>query len=116
MAVSAGFRIPDALEVEYTTRSARQQRAFPFQTPTEFVIALVKADPAFRFADLYPLPQGALALTADHLYQITLSEAAFAEAPTIFFHNGHRLPASLGQAQRLYGLHIRRLVSPLSSP
>lgn len=116
IAVSTGFRIPDALEVEYTAHSARQLRSFPFQTPTEFVIALLKADPAFRFADLYPLPQGALALTSEHLYQITLSDPAFAQAPAVFSQNGHRLPPNLAHAQRLYSLRIRRLASPLSSP
>lgn len=114
--VSTGFRIPDALEVEYTANHSRRLGAFPFQTPTELVIALIKADPTLRFADLYPLPQGALALTPEHLFQITLPEAAFQKAPAIFYQSGHRLPQNLAQAQRLYGLRIRRLASPLSPP
>jgi hypothetical protein len=116
LAVSAGFRIPDALEVEYTATRSAPSGAFPFETPTEFVIALVKADPELRYADLYPLPQGALALTPDFLFQITLSDAAFAQASQTFLLNGHRLPRTLGLAQRLYGLRIRRLASPLSPP
>jgi len=116
VAVSTGFRIPDALEVEYTANYSRHLGAFPFQTPTELVIALIKADPALRFADLYPLPQGALALTPDYLFQITIPEPAFAQAPAIFYASGHRLPQNLLQAQRLYGLRIRRLASPLSPP
>jgi len=116
MAVSAGFHIPDSLEVEYAASRSAPDGAFPYQTPTEFVIALLKADPELRYADLYPLPQGALALTPDFLYQITLSDAGFAQAPQTFLGNGHRLPRTLGQAQRLYGLHIRRLASPLSAP
>ena len=116
MAVSAGFHIPDSLEVEYAASRSTPEGAFPYQTPTEFVIALLKADPELRYADLYPMPQGALALTPDFLYQITLSDAGFAQAPQTFFLNGHRLPKNLGLAQRLYGLRIRRLASPLSPP
>jgi hypothetical protein len=116
VAVSAGFRIPDALEVEYAATRSAPNDAFPYQTPTEFVVALVKAAPELRYADLYPMSQGALALTPDFLYQITLSDAAFAQARQTFFLNGHRLPKTLGLAQRLYGLRIRRLASPLSPP
>jgi len=116
MAVSAGFRIPDALEVEYAATRSAPNGSFPYQTPTEFVIALVKADPELRDADLYPMSQGALALTPDFLFQITLSDAAFAQARQTFFMSGHRLPKTLGLAQRFYGLRIRRLASPLSPP
>lgn len=116
LAVSAGFHIPDSLEVEYAASRSGPNGAFPYQTPTEFVIALLKADPELRYADLYPLPQGALALTPDFLYQVTLGDAAFSQAPRTFLRNGHRLPRTLGLAQRLYGLRIRRLASPLSPP
>lgn len=114
--VSTGFRAPDALEVEYTATRSAQPPAFPFATPSELVAALVKADPNLRHADLYPVPQGVLALTPEYLYTITISPEFFSHASRQFARSGYVLPRSLGHAQRLYGLELRRGPSPLSPP
>jgi len=118
MAVSlgGGFRVPDPMEVEYAASRSRESGSFPYQTPTEFVVALIKADPELRYADIYPLPQGALALLPDYLYQITISDAGFRQASKTFARTGHQVPRSLGNALQLYPLQVRRLVSPLSPP
>jgi hypothetical protein len=86
---------------------------YPYQTPSEFVQALIKNDPQFKNAEIYPLPQGALIHTPLHLYEITISNTAFLRAQRLMLLHGTKLPGSLTQAQTIYHLKISVLPSPL---
>lgn len=86
---------------------------FPYDTPSEFVQAIIKNDPRFKNADIYPLPQGALVHTPLKLYEIKISNTAFMRARKLMLIHGASLPDSLTRAQTIYNLKISALPSPL---
>lgn len=92
---------------------AAQPRArVELQTPTQLIISIVRNDPSFQGAAIYPIRQGAVVQTKTSVYRITISDTNFLNALHIIAQE-RSLPTSVDQAQKLFKLDLEKLPSPL---
>jgi len=109
----SSFGEPADIQPVSTRYNLDSPMVYPYQTPSEFVQALIRNDPQFKNAEIYPQPQGALIHTPLHLYEITISNTAFLRAQRLMLLHGTKLPNNITQAQTIYHLKISALLSPL---
>jgi hypothetical protein len=92
--------------------ASRPLTRIELQTPTQLVISIVRNDPSFQGAAIYPIRQGAVVQTKDSVCRITISDANFLEALHIIAKE-RSLPPSVEQAQKILKLDLEKLPSPL---
>jgi hypothetical protein len=86
-------------------------RAYPIQTETQLIINLLRRDPLFQNAKVYPIKQGAVAQTDAAIYRITISTQNFINAMSMIRAQG--LPESMDQAVKAFNLDIEKMPNPL---
>lgn len=82
------------------------------QTPTQLVINLLRTDPLFQGARIYPIRQGAVVQTDTAVYRIIISDQNFITALKLAVEK-KSLPRTIAEAQKLYGLEVEQLPNPL---
>jgi len=106
-----------AMPVSYSTLGASDApvytRPAPIQTPTQLIINILRLDPLFQSAKIYPISQGAVAQTETVIYRITISDQNFMNAMNMIMRQG-TLPDSMDQAIKAFKLDIEKMPSPLS--
>ena len=88
-------------------------RPAPIQTPTQLIINILRRDPLFQNARIYPIRQGAVAQTESVIYRITISDQSFINAMNMIIRQG-TLPESMDQAIKTFKLDIEKMPSPLA--
>jgi len=83
------------------------------QTPTQLIMSIIKNDPAFKSAQIYPIQQGVVAQTRQWVYRISISDANFINALALISEK-RLFPTSLAEAEKLFALEIEKLPSPLN--
>jgi len=107
---SGGYAGPEsAAERE---KSEEIQNQVFLQTPTQLVINLLRSDPAFQAAKIYPIDKGAVAQTRDLVYRITISDQNFLNALK-WMAEKKALPKTIAEAQKDFGLEIEKMPNPL---
>lgn len=115
------YRIPRtasmAMPVSYSALGASAEtarmRPAPIQTPTQLIINILRLDPLFQNARVYPITQGAVAQTETAVYRITISDQNFIDAMDMIRKQG-TLPESVDQASKAFKLDIEKMPSPLT--
>jgi len=82
------------------------------QTPTQLVINLVRRDPLFQAAAIYPIREGAVVQTETTVYRITISDQNFINALRIISEQ-QALPASVDEAVKTFHLDVEKMPNPL---
>jgi anti-sigma factor RsiW len=82
------------------------------QTPTQLVINLVRRDPLFQEAAIYPIREGAVVQTETTVYRITISDQDFMNALRIISEQ-QALPASVDEAVKVFSLDVEKMPNPL---
>lgn len=83
------------------------------QTPTQLIITVIKGDPVYQNAAVYPIRQGAVVQTSDTIYRITISDQNFINALRVIARE-KGIPASVELAQTLFKLDVEKMPSPLA--
>jgi len=102
-----------AEEVEAPVIKSEIKPRLILQTPTQLIMNIIKNDPAFKTAQIYPIQQGVVAQTKEWVYRISISDANFINALALISEK-RVFPTSLSEAEKLFALEIEKLPSPLA--
>ena len=102
-----------ALGAPAPSETVQPRAMIQLQTPTQLIVTLVRNDPLFENALIYPIREGAVVQTENTVYRITISDQNFINAlGLIREHQG--IPASIDDAVRLLKLDVERMPNPLA--
>jgi hypothetical protein len=102
-----------ALGAPAPSETIQPRAMIQLQTPAQLIITLVRNDPVFENAQVYPIREGAVVQTETTVYRITISDQNFINAlGLIRQHQG--IPASINDAARLLNLDIEKMPNPLA--
>ncbi len=117
-ASSAGYARPElaeSLSAKDEGEKSQEAQSHPqvfLQTPTQFVINLLRSDPAFQGAKIYPVSRGALAQTPEFLFRITISDQNFINALK-WLADKKPLPGAIEESRKAFNLEIEKMPNPL---
>jgi|GEM_PF-1384958 len=109
---ASGLTSASAINEEKASGKEQSAGQLFLQTPTQLVINLLRSDPEFQGARIYPISHGALAQTSDFVFRITLSDQNFIQALK-WVAEKKGLPKSILDAQKAFGLEIEKLPNPV---
>lgn len=105
----------DPVPVEFaSTRPGKASQPIYLDTPTEFLMAVIGNDPAFKGHQILPHPRGVGALihTPKHLLEVVIDPAEFPIIQAYIEQQGGKVPRTLREAKVLYPIYVRVLPSP----
>lgn len=92
--------------------AAKPRVRIVLQTPTQLVIKIVRRDPLFKAAAIYPIREGAVVQTETTVYRMTISDQNFINALRIISEQ-QAFPASVDDAVKTFHLDIEKMPNPL---
>jgi anti-sigma factor (TIGR02949 family) len=89
-----------------------------FETPTEFLMSIVKNDQKLKKYKVIPHSRGngVIIDTHKYLYEILMDPAEFPVIQAHIEFNNGRMPKSLREARAMYPIYVNRLPSPTAAP